>query len=366
MRERRVVISGGGTGGHLYPALVLGRKLRDRDPALRLLYIGSRRDVERRIMAEHGVPYVGLPVEGLKGRGLRAVRGLVLLPLAFLEAFAALVRFKPGLVVGVGGFSSGPVVLLASWLGRPTLIMEQNARPGFTNRRLARRAGKAVVAFETTRAAFGDRGVRLGNPVRPEFAAIGPRPRTRRLGVLVFGGSQGSSFLNERIAAALPLLAARRDELVFAHQTGEKDAAEVRARYEAAGFGEAVVAPYFSDMPARFEAADLILCRAGATTIAELIAARRAALLVPFAGAAEDHQTANAAELARVGGAEVLSEAEASPERLAGRILHYLDARDELDAMARALAPLATPDAAGRIADLCLDLLDAGRRGDAK
>jgi UDP-N-acetylglucosamine--N-acetylmuramyl-(pentapeptide) pyrophosphoryl-undecaprenol N-acetylglucosamine transferase len=258
------------------------------------------------------------------------------------------------------------VVLLASWLGRPTLIMEQNARPGYTNRRLARRAGKAVVAFETTLSAFGDKGVRLGNPVRPEFYALAPRPRERRLGVLVFGGSQGSRFLNERVAAALPLLAARRAELALVHQTGEKDAAEVRARYDAAGFGEAFVVPYLPDMPARFQAADLILCRAGATTIAELIAARRAALLVPFAGAAEDHQSANAAELARLGGAEVLPEAEASPELLAGRVLHYLDARDELDAMARALAPLATPDAAGRIADLCLDLHDSGIRGDAK
>jgi UDP-N-acetylglucosamine--N-acetylmuramyl-(pentapeptide) pyrophosphoryl-undecaprenol N-acetylglucosamine transferase len=366
MRERRVVISGGGTGGHLYPALVLGRKLRDRDPALRLLYIGSRREVERRIMAEHDVPYVGLPVEGLKGRGLRALRGLVLLPAAFLKAFATLVRFRPGLAVGVGGFSSGPVVLLAAWLGLPTLIMEQNVRPGYTNRRLARRAGKAVVAFEATLAAFGDKGVRLGNPVRPEFYTLAPHPRERRLGVLVFGGSQGSRFLNERVAAALPLLAARRDELALVHQTGEKDAAEVRARYEAAGFGEAHVAPYLPDMPARFREADLVLCRAGATTIAELIAARRAALLVPFAGAADDHQTANAAELARFGGAEVLPEAEASPERLAGRILHYLEARDELDAMARALAPLATPDAADRIADLCLELLDSGIRGDAK
>lgn len=365
MKERRVVISGGGTGGHLYPALVLGRKLRERDPGLRLLYIGSRREVERRIMSEHGVRYVGLPVEGLKGRGLKALRGLVLLPLAFLGAFAALVRFRPGLVVGVGGFSSGPVVLLASWLGLPTLIMEQNARPGFTNRRLARKAGKAVVAFETTRAAFSGQAVRLGNPVRPEFYALAPRRRERRLGVLVFGGSQGSRFLNERVAAALPLLAARRDELALVHQTGEKETPEVRSRYEAAGFGEAVVAPYFPDMPARFEAADLILCRAGATTIAELIAARRPALLVPFAGAAEDHQTANAAEIARLGGAEVLSEAEATPERLAGRVLHYLDARDELDAMARALAPLATPDAADRIADLCLHLLDSGLRGDA-
>lgn len=365
MKERRVVISGGGTGGHLYPALVLGRKLKERDPGLRLLYIGSRRDVERRIMAEHGVPYLGLPVEGLRGRGLRALRGLVLLPAAFLRALGALFRFRPGLVVGVGGFSSGPVVLLAAWLGRPTLILEPNARPGYTNRRLARRVRKAVVAFESTLAAFPGKGVRLGNPVRPEFYALGPRPRERRLGVLVFGGSQGSRFLNERVAAALPLIAARREELAIVHQTGENEAAEVRARYAAAGFGGAAVAPYFPDMPARFAAADLILCRAGATTVAELVAARRAALLVPFAGAAEDHQTANAAELARLGGAEVLAEAEASPERLAGRILHYLDARDELDAMARALAPLATPDAAGRIADLCLELHDSGPRGDA-
>ncbi len=187
MKERRVVISGGGTGGHLYPALAVGRKLREADPALRLTFVGSRRAVERSIMDEQGVDFVPLRIEGLKGRGLRSLRGLALLPFAFLKSFALLVRLRPRLVIGVGGYSSGPIVLLASWLRVPTLILEQNVRPGYTNRLLVRRAKKAVAAFEATLPAFRGKGVWLGNPVREEFygmpaKAAGARSLRPRLG----------------------------------------------------------------------------------------------------------------------------------------------------------------------------------------
>jgi UDP-N-acetylglucosamine--N-acetylmuramyl-(pentapeptide) pyrophosphoryl-undecaprenol N-acetylglucosamine transferase len=357
MRRPGVIISGGGTGGHLYPAIVVGRKLLDLAPEIALTYVGTRREVEGRIMAAHGVRFIPMPIEGLKGRGLRSLRGLLILPLAFAQSLLILARARPTLVIGVGGYSSGPIVLLASWLRIPTVILEQNARPGFTNRLLRRAVRKAVVAFPSTLPAFKGKGLALGNPVREEFYALPAKKRGPTLEVLVFGGSQGSHFLNTRIAEALPLLAAAKDRLRLTHQTGTADLESVSAVYRASRFERAEVAAYFPDMPAYFGRADLVVCRAGATTLAELIAARRAAILVPFAGAAEDHQSANARELGSVGGAVVLPEAEATAEALAARILRFLDRPGELDAMERSVARLQIEDPAGRIAALCLSLM---------
>ncbi len=362
MSKRAVVISGGGTGGHLYPALVVGRRLLDLRPGLALTFVGTRRDVERRIMAEHGARFVPMRVEGLKGRGLKSLRGLLLLVPAFAHSLLVLARTRPSLVVGVGGYSSGPIVLLASLFRVPTVILEQNARPGFTNRLLARFARRAVVAFPSTLPAFRGKGVHLGNPVREEFYALPPKARTGTLDVLVFGGSQGSRFLNDRVVAALPLLAAAGTRLRLVHQTGPGDLERVRAAYAAAGFGDAEVAAYFPGMAARFGRADLVVCRAGATTLAELIAARRAAVLVPFAGAADDHQTANARELEAAGGAVVVPEPEASAGRLAALILGYLDRPEALEAMARNAGRLQVEDPAGRIAALCLELMAPARK----
>ncbi len=361
MKHRRVFISGGGTGGHLYPALVLGRALREADPGLEIVFIGSRREAERRILAAQGVRSVSMAIEGLKGRGLKSVRGLVLLPGAFLKSLALLVRLRPALVVGVGGFSSGPVVLTAAWLGRPTLILEQNVRPGFTNRMLTRWADKAVVAFEESLPCFRGKGVRLGNPVRPEFyhlpaPAAGPRPR-----ILVFGGSQGSHVLNLALIGALAEIARRPVRPAFVHQTGPADLEAVRLAYAQAGFEDAVVEAYFDDLPARIGWADLVVGRAGATTCAELIAAGRASLLVPFAGAAEGHQAGNAAALAAAGGAEVLAEADLVPGRLAAVLAGILDDPARLKRMAAALRPLRTPDAAAEIAALALSLMKRRR-----
>ena len=357
MKKRRVIISGGGTGGHIYPALVVGQRLLAREPGLGLTYVGTRRDVEQKIMAEHRVKFIPMRIEGLKGRGLKSLRALIILPLAFVHSLAILIRTRPGLVIGVGGYSSGPIVLLASWFRVPTVILEQNARPGFTNRLLARWISRAVVAFPSTLPAFKGKGVVLGNPVREEFYALPAKKRTGTLDVLVFGGSQGSHFLNDRITAALPHLAAAKDRLRMTHQTGTNDLERVRTAYRENGFDGAEVAAYFPGMAACFGRADLIVSRAGATTLAEIIAARRAALLVPFAGASEDHQSANARELEAAGAAEVLPEDKATPETLAARILSYLGHSGELEAMERNLARLQSPSPAGRIAELCLSLM---------
>jgi UDP-N-acetylglucosamine--N-acetylmuramyl-(pentapeptide) pyrophosphoryl-undecaprenol N-acetylglucosamine transferase len=357
MSERRIVISGGGTGGHLYPALAVGRKLREADPTLRLTFVGSRRPVEMRIMDEQGVDFVPLRIEGLKGRGLRSLRGLALLPFAFLKSFGLLLRLRPRLVVGVGGYSSGPVVLLASWFGVPTVILEQNVLPGYTNRLLVRRAKKAVAAFEATLPSFRGNGVWLGNPVREEFYGMPAKTSEAALSVLVSGGSQGSRFLNRTMTAALPLLRERKDRLEIVHQTGKDDIAWVEKAYGDSGFAGATVAPYFPDMAARFRRADLVVSRAGATTCAELIASGRPSLLVPFAGASENHQELNARELEKAGGAEVVLEKDLSPDILTARVSFYLEHRDALARMAAGLASLRTDGAAGAIAKLCFRLM---------
>lgn len=358
MRARRVIISGGGTGGHLFPALAVGRKLREKDPGLRLTFVGSRRKVEMGIMAEQGVDYVPLRVEGLMGGGLKTLRGLVLLPLAFLRSLALLVRLRPRLVVGVGGFSSGPIVLLASWLRIPTLVLEQNVRPGYTNRRLVRRADRVVAAFEASLPGLRGKGVWLGNPVREEFYGMPVKAPGPVLSVLVAGGSQGSRFLNRTVTAALPFLRERREAFAFVHQTGKDDRTWVEKAYRDSGFPAATVAPFFTDMAARFRRADLVVSRAGATTCAELIASGRPSLLVPFAAASENHQEGNARELERAGGAEVALERELTPEALASRLRFYADRRDVLARMAAALVPLRTDGAAEAIAGLCLRLIE--------
>jgi UDP-N-acetylglucosamine--N-acetylmuramyl-(pentapeptide) pyrophosphoryl-undecaprenol N-acetylglucosamine transferase len=359
MKEKRVIISGGGTGGHLYPALVLGQKLQEQAPHLELTYVGSSREAEKNIMAHHKVKFVPMKIEGLKGRGLRSLKTIVMLPGSFLKSLSLLLRIKPDLVVGVGGFSSGPIVLLASLMKIPTLILEQNLRPGFTNRLLIPRVRRAVVAFEASLDYFKGKGVFLGNPVREEFYRLPGKTRTARLTLLIFGGSQGSHFLNQALAATLPWLEKVKNRLVIFHQTGLADSEWVKQRYAQHGFGEAVVAPYFHDMPDYFAKADLIISRAGATTCAELVAARKAALLIPFARASENHQASNAGELKRVGGAEVILEAEFTPQGLAERILDFLEHPEKIYVMEKNLARLKQDRAADRIAGLCFELMEA-------
>jgi len=357
MDGKRVIICAGGTGGHLYPALAVGAGLRSLEPDIRILYVGSHRKVEKKIMEQHGVDFVPIKVEGLKRRGLRKFPALFMLIGAFRRSHQLLLEFKPHLVIGAGGYSSGPLVLLASRRKIPTVILEQNAVPGFTNRLLARRVDRAVVAFPATAAAFGDKAVYLGNPVRQEFENLPAKAEKEGLDLLILGGSQGSRFLNERVTACLPLISSERAGLRIVHQTGDKDYDWVKKRYQEEGFAADDVLPYLNDMPARFAAADLIISRAGAMTCAEIIAAGKAAVLVPFAGAVDDHQTKNALQLQNVSGAELIPEAEASAERLAARISHFLKNKSELSSMANNLNVLRTEKAAEKIAKLSLSLI---------
>ncbi|MDD8020502.1 MAG: undecaprenyldiphospho-muramoylpentapeptide beta-N-acetylglucosaminyltransferase [Acidobacteriota bacterium] len=362
MKKMRVIISGGGTGGHLYPAVVLGQKLKELKPDIELIYVGSQRAVEKKIMAEQSLRYLTLPVEGLKGRGWKKLRGFVLLPLAFLKSFLILCKYRPVLVIGVGGFSSGPIVMLASMMKTPALILEQNALPGFTNRLLSRFAGRAAVSFPSSLQYFKGKGVLLGNPVRPEFYRMPEKRHEDTLTLLIFGGSQGSKFLNERIIDSLPSLSQLKNSLIIYHQTGERDFNRVREAYRQAGFDRVTVSSYFSPMSEYFAMADLVLCRAGATTCAELIAAGKPAILVPFAAAADNHQELNARELEQAGGAEVILEKDFKPETLLARLKFYLNNKSLLGQMEENLKKLRQADSASRIARLALDMIKAGER----
>ncbi|OGD12244.1 MAG: undecaprenyldiphospho-muramoylpentapeptide beta-N-acetylglucosaminyltransferase [Candidatus Aminicenantes bacterium RBG_13_62_12] len=357
MRPRRVAICGGGTGGHILPALAVGRKLREALPGVRLAFIGTRRKVEMEIMARSGEEFHPLQIAGLRGRGWRVLPSLLRIPAALVQSLLLIKKIRPDLVIGAGGYSSGPFVLLASLLGKPTIILEQNVKPGLTNRWLLPFVRRAVASFERTLPDLRGKGVFLGNPVREEFAALEPRTPDGKLNLLVFGGSQGSRFLNDLMTAALPQLAPGKNNLRIRHQTGAADEKQVREAYVRAGFQDAEVTAFIVDMASAFSRADLIICRAGATTVAELIAGRKAALLIPFGRAAGGHQMENAKELERAGGAEVWSEDRITPEKLAERILFYAGHPGRMQDLAGNLKALGTDNAAGQIVELCLKIM---------
>lgn len=358
MMPKKVIISGGGTGGHLFPALAVGEKLKKKDPSLEITFVGSSRQLEKSLMEKYQARFVPLKIEGLKGMRGKTFKSLAILPLSFLKSFRLLRSLKPDLVIGVGGYSSGPIVLLASWMKIPTLIMEQNLRPGLTNRLLIPWVKKAVVAFEGSLPYFKGKGEFIGNPTREEFLTITPKMRNNKLSILVFGGSQGSRFLNKGMMASLGFLTEERADLRISHQTGEADCAWVKDLYIQNKFPDVTVAPFFYDMATHFQKSDLVVCRAGATTIAELIAARKAAILVPFSKATDNHQEMNARELERIQGAEVILEEEFKPERFAHKIREFLTNKDKLDSMEQNLKQLKTENVAERIAKLSFDLIE--------
>ena len=359
MKEKKIIISGGGTAGHLYPALAVGDKLKEKDPALHLTFIGSRREVEINIMKHYQVNFIALSIEGIKGRGLKAVKSLLLLPLSFLKSFVILLRLRPGLVIGAGGYSSGPVVLLASLMKIPTLILEQNLYPGFTNRLLIPWVRQAVVSFKSSLPSFKGKGIFIGNPVREAFYHLSPKEKSEKLTILIFGGSQGSHFLNKTMIASLPLLKKEIKNLRIFHQTGKKDYEWVKKNYAQNGFNEVTVAPYFFEMADYFQKSDLIISRAGATTIAELIASQKASLLIPFSQATDNHQYFNARELEKIRGAEIILEKEFTPEIFTDKIFSYLQNKDKITLMEKSLVPLKTEKVSEKISNLCFKLMEA-------
>jgi UDP-N-acetylglucosamine--N-acetylmuramyl-(pentapeptide) pyrophosphoryl-undecaprenol N-acetylglucosamine transferase len=360
MTPLRVVIGGGGTGGHLFPGIAIARELLARQPGALVSFAGTARGIEARVVPRQGFELDLLRSAGLKGRSIPgALRAVALLPLGFMDVWSILSRRKPDLVIGVGGYSSGPVVMVAALRGIPTLLAEQNAVPGLTNRILSWVVSAAAVTFDSTVSFFGRRGFVAGNPVRPEFfaaedAALSPE-RGSRARVLIFGGSQGAHAINMAMVEAAPRLAADGG-VDITHQTGERDVELVRTAYRNAGLA-ARVEPFLDAMDREMKRADVIVSRAGSTSIAELTAVGRAAILIPLPTAADDHQTKNAEVLVRAGAAELLAQRDLTGAVLADRLLAL--ARDPVrrETAAAAARRLARPDAAKVIVDRVLELV---------
>jgi UDP-N-acetylglucosamine--N-acetylmuramyl-(pentapeptide) pyrophosphoryl-undecaprenol N-acetylglucosamine transferase len=369
----RIVIAGGGTGGHLYPGIAVAKELLARYPTAQITFAGTARGIEARVIPRDGFALDLIRSSGLKGKSLLTlIRGALILPISVVDAWSIVSRRKPELVIGVGGYSSGPVVMVASLRGVPTMVLEQNAVPGFTNRQLARFVRAAAVTFESTKAFFGEKGFVSGNPVRSEFVAdrpaVRPSPDTTfsteasvdeqpsSVQVLVFGGSQGAHAINMAMVEAAPELAAGSPRLRLAHQTGERDVEMVRTAYRAAGV-QADVQPFYYDMGRRVAAADLIVCRAGATTIAEISAAAKPAILIPLPTATDDHQRKNAEALAAAGAAEMLLQGDATGATLAARIRGLAADADRRARLSAAARKFARPDAARVIADRAMELI---------
>lgn len=353
----KVLIAAGGTGGHVYPALAVAAVLRRRGHEV--VWMGAPDSFEARVVPTHGIALETVRVKGLRGKGLaRLVGAPLLLIRALLDALAVLRRQRPAVVLGMGGFAAGPGGFAARLRGTPLVIHEQNAAPGLTNRLLARIASRVLEAFPESFERHGFRdATTLGNPVRAGFAEL-PSP-TQRLAdrgdagrVLVLGGSQGARALNEIVPAALAMMTpATRPQV--RHQAGRTlDIA--RAAYAAAGVDGEVLA-FIDDMPAAYGWADLVVCRAGASTIAELAAAGCAAILVPFPHAVDDHQTRNGQYLVDAGAALMIPEDLLDAKVLAGLIGGLLSKREPLVTMANAARAAAWQAADERIADVCLE-----------
>lgn len=359
-RPRRVVISGGGTGGHLFPGIAVAREFQRRHPDTAVLFIGSGKPIETRVLAAAGYPLATIAVSGLKGRGLwNQLATLARLPGAVAAARRLLADFRADLVLGVGGYSAGPVCLAAWRAGIPVVLHEQNLLPGITNRQLARVAARVCVSFEASTVHFPAAKVRLtGNPVRPEIlaAAEAPAVNGRPFTVLVAGGSQGAHAINLAVQAALPRASAEAPEMAWIHQTGADDEADLQAGYRRLGLA-AEVAAFFDDMWERYRRADLVVCRAGATTLAELTCMGKASLLIPFPHAADNHQELNARALVEAGAAEMLRQDTLSGDRLWERILHYRAHPEAARRMAECARCLGRPQAAEAIVDHCEELL---------
>jgi len=358
-RPLRLAIAGGGTGGHLFPGIAIAREWLGRHPQSRVLFVGTDRPFEKEILAENGFMHTAITAAGIKGLGLfKKIRAMGCIPKGLAQAMGILGRFKPHVVLGVGGYSSGPVAL-AAWLRWiPVVLHEQNLLPGITNRLLARIARRIYLSFEQTRLPGDARRTLLtGNPVRAEFLTAPDRQILTDPGftVLVAGGSQGAHGINAALCAALADLT-DPEGLFFIHQTGAADQAMVARAYAKTGIHSEVKA-FFFDMAARYHRADLVICRAGATTVAEISAMGKAVIFVPFPHAADNHQVLNARTLADNGAALMIEEKDLSGARLAKWINHLRVNPGELLQMARRAASQGKPQAAVTIVDDIYHLL---------
>lgn len=356
----RLVIAGGGTGGHFFPGLAVAQEAVARDGAA-VLFIGSADGIEARAAPRNGFDFVAVRMHAFRGGGVAGVlRSLLHLPPAVATSFRALARFRPDVVIGLGSYGSVPVAL-AAWCRRtPVVLMEQNVVPGFANRLLGRFARRICTSFVESAGFFpAGRSVQTGNPVRALQAAGAPDPA--HFTVFAFGGSQGARSINRAMVAAAPELLRQVPHLRLLHQTGTADAAEVEAGYAACGIA-AEVHPFIDDMAAAYGRADLVVSRAGASTLAEIAAVAKPAILIPYPVAADDHQRKNADVVVRRGAAAMILDRDLAGGTLAAAVAALAADPERRRAMAAAAHALAVPDAAQRVLRVCRDVIGEGRR----
>jgi len=348
----KLLIAGGGTGGHVFPALAIAREWISRGKEREVVLVGTQRGIEMKLVPQAGLPLETLRVAGLKGKGgATLVKNLAMLGPGLADALRVLRKHKPVAAFGVGGYAAGPM-MLATWMhGVPNVIFEPNAEPGFTNRVLAKISKRIAAGFDTSAGTWGAKAVVTGCPVRADFFSIQPRTPQKPFRLLITGGSQGALVINRTFVDAMDRLAARKSELAIVHQTGERDYNAVRTAYARREFPAEVV-PFLTNMAERFAWADLIVCRAGAITAAEIAASGRAAIFIPFGHATDSHQLRNAQEMARAGAGRVIPEPELTPERLSSEIFSLLDQPGEIERQSCAARSLARPNAARDIVNM--------------
>jgi UDP-N-acetylglucosamine--N-acetylmuramyl-(pentapeptide) pyrophosphoryl-undecaprenol N-acetylglucosamine transferase len=359
----RMIVAGGGTGGHLFPGLAVAEAVAGGGHA-QVLFVGSAYGIEATAIPRTPFPFRALVIRGLRGRGWRGALAFAWqLPVALLRSWRIVGSFHPAIVLGLGGYGSVPVIL-AAWLRRvPTVLMEQNVHPGFANRLLAHLARRVCTAFaESARFFPAGRTVQTGNPVRTLRTDIQPAPNHFTL--FAFGGSQGAHAINEAVVEAARIVSQQLPGLRVIHQTGSADAEWVEQRYREWGV-EAQVFPFVHDMANAYGQAHLVVCRAGATTLAELAALGRPAILIPYPFAADDHQRTNAEMFVGRGAGEMILNAELSGERLATMVLALAHDRKHLATMGDAARRLAMADAALRVAEVCRQVAAEGGENGA-
>jgi UDP-N-acetylglucosamine--N-acetylmuramyl-(pentapeptide) pyrophosphoryl-undecaprenol N-acetylglucosamine transferase len=352
---KRVVITTGGTGGHIFPALAVAEKIREQNPDCKICFLGGESGPEAALARKAGLEFKGLPARGVLGRGIRSLATVFWLSQSLIKSFLFLRSFKPEVVIGFGGYAGFVPVLVARWMGLPTAVHEQNSLPGVTNRILGKRVDRVFLTFPDEHGFFPeDKVILSGNPIRGEIVSLAAKETlSHAMGkrLLVLGGSQGARAINQAVTDCLSQLKTQGIEIW--HQTGKRDFEEVNKVY-ARKYPQAKVEPFIEDMAKAYAYADLVLCRSGATTLAELCAAAKPAILVPFPYATHNHQLTNAKVLERAGAAMVLVQSYLEEINLAQVIEDLLCAPDKLEKMARAARSLARPNAAEIIVEeLC-------------
>ena len=348
---RTFVMAGGGTGGHVMPALAVARELKSRGH--QPVFIGTRAGFEARLVPQSGFPLEWIEIGALQRVGfVRTVRTLVELPFSLLRSYKLLKRHRPAAVFSMGGFVAGPVVLAALVQRIPVVVMEPNAIPGLTNRRIGHFVKRALLSFPEAASYFPKERVEItGLPVRPEFFDIPDKPPDGSIAILVTGGSRGARTLNRAAEESWSLFRRAGMPVRLLHQTGAQAYDEIARAFSSSGLAGEVV-PFIDDMPAAFAQADLVVCRSGAGAVAEVAAAGKPSILVPFPFAADDHQFHNASAMSRIGAARLVPDREMNGRRLFDEISRLFSDRAELRRMSALARGFAHPDAARRAADL--------------